>query len=156
MYVMIFIINQQSFIQRMLILLRTNRSLKVLHYLSFLLAFPSKSWNFEVQQSPISQSAYWFNEEGVYLPMSHSNRNIAHFTEVFNFVYHYLHHKSVYPPIHSLFFLQYQKDVVYPWILSYIEATKSLFTTEELFKTYFLEDLWKLDENGMICFKKAV
>lgn len=88
--------------------------------------------------------------------MSHSNRNIAHFTEVFNFVYHYLHHKALYPSIHSLFFLQYQKDVIYPWILSYIDSTKSLFTSEELFKTYFLEDLWKLDENGMICFKKAV
>ena len=92
----------------------------------------------------------------MFIAMSHSNRNIAHFTEVFNFVYHSLHNPSLYPSIQSIFFLQYQRDVIYPWILSYINATKSLFTPETVFQTFFLEDIWKLDKEGIICFKKAV
>lgn len=118
--------------------------------------FSPKSWNFEVVTSTKPKDAYWFTGEGQYILMSHSNRNIAHFTEVFNFIYHYLYHKTVYPPIQSLFFLQYQQEAVYPWIINYIDFTRTLFTSSNTFKTYFLEELGKYHENGILCFKKAV
>lgn len=88
--------------------------------------------------------------------MSHSNRNIAHFMEVFNFVYHYLHHHTLYPSLHSIYFLQYQHDAVYPWILSYIDVAKSLFPRENQFKSVFMEDMAKMDKEGLICFRHAV
>lgn len=88
--------------------------------------------------------------------MSHSNRNIAHFTEVFNFVYHYLHHIPLYPTMETVYFLQYQKEAIYPWIISYIEVAQSIFPSESVFRAVFLEEMDKLHKSGMICFRKAV
>ena len=87
--------------------------------------------------------------------MFHSNRNIAHFTEVFNFVYHYLHNRAAYPSIRSIFFPQYQRDAVYPWITSYLDVAASLFNRNP-FKTYFLEEMNSMDAEGVICFRHAV
>lgn len=91
----------------------------------------------------------------MYIMMFHSNRNIAHFTEGFNFVYHYLHNRAAYPSIRSIFFPQYQRDAVYPWITSYLDVASSLFTTTPV-KTYFLEEMNSMDSEGVICFKHAV
>lgn len=102
------------------------------------------------------KDAYWEENDGVYLMMSHSNRNIAHFTEVFNFVYHYLHHTSLYPTMETVYFLQYQKEAIYPWIVSYIEVAQSIFPSESVFRSVFLEEMDKLHKSGMICFRKAV
>lgn len=92
-----------------------------------LLDFPQKSWNFKVVKSKPPSTGYWDESDGSYLIMSHSNRNIAHFMEVFNFVYHYLDHRTLYPPLNTIYFLQYQRDSVYPWILSYIDVTAPFF-----------------------------
>lgn len=91
----------------------------------------------------------------MYIMMFHSNRNIAHFTEVFNFVYHYLHNRAAYPSIRSIFFPQYQRDAVYPWITSYLDVAASLFNRNP-FKTYFLEEMNSMDTEGVICFRHAV
>ena len=88
--------------------------------------------------------------------MSHSNRNIAHFTEVFNFVYHYLHHSSVYPTLKTIYFPQYQKEGVYPWIINYIEVAKSIFPSNRAFRTVFLEEMDRLHKSGVVCFRNAV
>ena len=88
--------------------------------------------------------------------MSHSNRNIAHFMEVFDFVYHYLHHRALYPSLDTIYFLQYQRESVYPWILSYIDVAKSLFPKQSQFRSIFMEDMALMDKEGIICFRHAV
>ena len=118
--------------------------------------FPPKSWNFKVEKRTIPSTGHWIDDAGCYLMISHSNRNIAHFTEVFNFVYHYLHNRLFYPSLHSLYFLQYYREAVYPWILSYIDVALSLFPKNRAFRSYFLEELSQLDKDGLICFKHAV
>ena len=86
------------------------------------------------------RDAFWETREGTYLMFSHSNRNIAHFTEVFNFVYHYLHHPSPYPPIERIFFPQYKRDVIYPWILRYMEVAQSIFPADRSFDVLLVDD----------------
>ena len=121
-----------------------------------LVDFPQKSWNFKVVKSEPPSTGYWDDSEGSYLIMSHSNRNIAHFMEVFNFVYHYLDHRPLYPSLDTIYFLQYQREAVYPWILSYIDVAQSLFPKQSLFKSVFMEDMAMMDKEGLICFRHAV
>ena len=118
-------------------------------------SFSPKSWNFQVLTATVPSSGYWIKDDS-YIMLSHSNRNIAHFTEVFNFVFHYLHNRDHYPPLTSITFLQLRRDKVYPWILSYIDVASSLFPPNHRFRTVFLEDLLALDSNGHICFRHAV
>lgn len=118
-------------------------------------SFSSKSWNFQVRTETVPSAGHWVSDDS-YIMLSHSNRNIAHFTEVFNFVYHYLHNRAHYPPLTSIYFLQLRRDKIYPWILSYIDVASSLFPKNLRFRTVFLEDLLPLDPNGHICFRHAV
>ena len=118
-------------------------------------SFSPKSWNFQVQTETVPSSGHWIRDDS-YIMLSHSNRNIAHFTEVFNFVFHYLHNRAYYPPLTSIYFLQLRRDKIYPWILSYIDVASSLFPTNLRFRTVFLEDIETLDPNGHICFQHAV
>ena len=118
-------------------------------------SFSPKSWNFQVLTDTVPSTGYWVQDDS-YIMLSHSNRNIAHFTEVFNFVFHYLHNRVYYPPLTSIYFLQLRRDKIYPWILSYIDVASSLFPQNHRFRTVFLEDLRTLDPSGHICFRHAV
>lgn len=118
--------------------------------------FPKKAWNFEIVNSKPPRDAFWETREGTYLMFSHSNRNIAHFTEVFNFVYHYLHHSSPYPAIERIYFPQYKRDVIYPWILRYMEVAQSIFPADRSFDVLLVDDMGALAKSGLVCFRHAV
>lgn len=118
--------------------------------------FPKKSWNFEIVNSKPPRNAFWETREGTYLMFSHSNRNIAHFTEVFNFVYHYLHYPSSYLPIERIYFPQYKRDVIYPWILRYMEVAQSIFPADRFFDVLLIDDMGALAKSGLVCFRHAV
>lgn len=65
------------------------------------LVFPD-GWGFKKIESEFPNPVSTIPNPNSYLLIPHSARNIAHFMEVFTFVYHVLHQPHKYPRVSSL------------------------------------------------------
>ena len=86
----------------------------------------------------------------------HSARNIAHYMEVYTFIYHILHQPHKFPGVHKVFYPTMENQKIYLWIQHYKEILMSLLPQEQLFDNIFRERMVEMATNNMLCFKRVV
>ncbi len=86
----------------------------------------------------------------------HSARNIAHYMEVYTFIYHVLHQPHKFPRVHNVFYPTMENQKIYLWIQHYKEILLSLLPQDQLFDNIFRERMVEIATNGVLCFKRIV
>lgn len=112
------------------------------------------SWEFSTLSEPFPRKKVSIRSSGVYMMMSHSNRNIAHFMEVFNFVYHFIEHIDEFPWITHVLLPQFSTKQVYTWITSYVSVAQSVFPKDSQFSVLYSEEIKKLSDSKLVCFRQ--
>ena len=91
-----------------------------------------------------------------YMLVPHSARNIAHYMEVYTFVYHVLHQPHKFPHVNKVFYPTMENKKIYLWIQHYKEILLSLLPKEQLFDNIFKERMVEVATRGILCFKRVV
>ncbi|KAK8797042.1 hypothetical protein WA158_004252 [Blastocystis sp. Blastoise] len=94
------------------------------------------------------------DEEGSWMIISHSQRNIAHLAEAMNYVLHTAHFPNEYPPIKKLFVPRLKLGTVFPWISMYLEVLRSIYPSEYQYDQLSFAEVQKVAKSGLICFSK--